>query len=148
MENQKLGRNQGVLYNADTPLPVALTLLLAVASGSLGMVLPVVLLIIGMGFTPLSAAVAHHLGILRIGSAFTVAVVAAAPSLAHRPAAHDLVGPPSGRLKSLLAKRTAARRENHFLRGLFRVQPSGNQNDTVMETNQRVLNPNPYRYTE
>jgi hypothetical protein len=42
------------------PLLIALTLLLAVASGRIGMVLPIVLLIVGMGIAPLSAAVADH----------------------------------------------------------------------------------------
>src|SRR5215831_12814214 len=124
LENQKLGRNQGVLYkNGDPSLLIALTLLLAVASGRLGVVLPVVLLIVGMSFAPLPAAVADHLGVLGVGLAFTASVVTAPPRLAFRPAAHRLIGTTWRRLKGLMAIRAAACPKNHFLRGLFAVQP-------------------------
>ena len=102
---------------------IALTLLLTVASGGLGMALPVVLLIVGMRIAPLSAAVADHFGVLGVGLALAAPVIAAPPRLAFRLAAHRLVGAPRGRLKGLLAIRAAAWRDNHFLRGSFRVQP-------------------------
>ena len=92
-----IGDILGVLYKTgDTPLLIALALLLAVVSSGLGMVLPVVLLIVGMGLAPLSAAVADHLGVLGVGLALTAPVVAAPPRLAFRPAAHRLIGTARG----------------------------------------------------
>ncbi|SRR5581483_10968220 len=150
LQNQKLGRNQGVLYKiprqrtdqpyldgctfqidnqgvlyktADSPLLIALALLLTIASGGLGMILPISLLIIGMGFAPLSAAIADYLGVLAIGLALMPPVFIAPPRLAFQPATDRLIGAAGGRMKGLLAIRAAAGLENYFLRGLFRFQP-------------------------
>jgi hypothetical protein len=85
---------------------------------ALGMVLPIGLLIIRVGFAPLSAAIADHLGVNAIALALTPPVFIASPRLAFQPATHFLIRAAWGRLKGLLAIRAAARLEDHFLRGV------------------------------
>ena len=64
-----------------------------------------------MGFAPLPAAVADHLGVLGVGLAFTASVVIAPPLLAFRPTAHRLIGTATAGLKGALAVRTTSRRD-------------------------------------
>src|SRR5579859_373539 len=100
---------------------------LAIVGGGFGMGLPIVLLVMGMSLTPLLLAVADHLGVFGIGAEFLAPVLAAPSGLTLRATANGLVGAAFGRLEGLLAKRAAARRERHFLQGLFGCQSSGNQ---------------------
>lgn len=116
--------NQGVLYKkTDPPLLIALMLLLTIAGRGVGMTLPVLLLIIGMSVTPFPAAIPNHFGVLGIDLALPPAVIVAPTGLTFRPTADCLIGTARRRSKGLLAIRAAARRGNHSLRGLFRVQP-------------------------
>jgi hypothetical protein len=66
------------------------------------MALTIVLLVIGMGLSPLPLAVADDFGVLGIGLDLGAMVVGAALALAIRLAAGGLIGPESGRLKGLL----------------------------------------------
>ena len=124
LQNQKLGRNQGVLYKTtDAPPLIALVLLLAVAGSRIGMGQPVILLIVGMRLTPLPPAVADHLSVFRIRQTLLTAILVMPLGLTPRPTTDGLVGTVLGRLEGLLAIRAAAWRENHFLRGMFGAQP-------------------------
>src|ERR1022692_1422385 len=124
LQNQKLGRNQGVLYKmTGVPLMTPRPVLPTVASGGIGMSLPVIPLIVGMGFAPLPPAVADHLGVFGIGLTLAAPILHAASSLTLRPTANGLVRTVFGRLKGLLAIRAAAWWEKHFLRSMFGPQP-------------------------
>ena len=68
-------------------------------------------------------AIADHLGVFGIGQALATPVLNVAPRLTLPPTANSLVRTMLGRLKGLLAIRAAARREDHFLRGMFGPQP-------------------------
>ena len=96
---------------------------MAVAGGGAGVVLPVGLLIFGMGLAPLAAAVANDLGVLGIGLSLAAAVITAPAGLTLRLAAYALVGTARRGLEGLLAIRAAARRKNHSLRRMFGSQP-------------------------
>src|SRR6185437_12756962 len=104
---------------ADLSLLIALPLLLAVAVGGLGMVLPVDLLIVGVSFAPLPAAVADDLRIFGVRLTLQTPVLVAPSGLALLLATHRLIGTAWRSLEGLLTIRATTRRRNHFLRSLF-----------------------------
>jgi hypothetical protein len=75
----------------DAALPIPLTLSLAIVLGSLGVRLPVRLLIVGVLGLPLSSAVANHLRVQRISSDLLPVILGLAAPLAFRLAACTLL---------------------------------------------------------
>jgi hypothetical protein len=67
-------------------------LFLLVLLGRGWVLLPVLALVIGVGFTPFPLAVAHHVCVLRVGGELLTLIVRAALALASSGATHGLVG--------------------------------------------------------
>ena len=112
MENQDFGKSYVVLYKAGgAALSIPLALSLAIALGGLGVRLPIGFLIIGMLGLPLPPAVTDHLRVQRISSDLQPVVVGAAATLAFRQAANTLLKSVPRGLKNVLAKGTAAGRD-------------------------------------
>jgi hypothetical protein len=93
-----------VLYKMlQTAAPIAPPLMLAVVLGRLRVSLPVLLLVAGIGVTPLFAAVTNDLGVEGIRADFLAAIVAETLLLAGELATDALVRMIGRRLKNLLA---------------------------------------------
>lgn len=72
---------------------------------------PVVLLVLGMGLSPLLAAVPNDLGVLGIAFELVALILSAASALTIRLTADALIGPKFGWLKGLLTITAAARQQ-------------------------------------
>jgi hypothetical protein len=86
--------------SADPALLIPPALPLTIAGNGLRVVLPVRLLVFGICLSPLPAAVADHLRVLRIAPALVPAILIATTVLAWSLAADRLIGSARGRQES------------------------------------------------
>ncbi len=96
---------------AEAALAVAAVLALAVLLDRRGVALPVLLLIVGVGFAPLPLAIAHAIGVFGIGLDLGAVIVGSPSALACGLTANGLVGPELGGLEGLLAVTAGAKHQ-------------------------------------